>query len=478
VAGEDGSVSMCGMGRDHSSRVSGERVKWRAACELNLKRDSLFLPNDPQKKVTMSRYVPLICLALTHTLVDTCALLIAPLWPRLEVIYAFGVAGLSFAFIAQSLPTSISQLVFGFLRDRHPAPIWLWLGPVIAAVFLTTIGLIDQRVVLFTLLVFGGIGVGAFHPEAAVLAGRLLPGERTRGISVFMFGGSLGLALGPALSGFVVDRGGLPGLALLGPPILLLIVTLTVVGRRSAAQGRRADDVTAYAAMTPVERPTLSAMFDGRIAFALLLLLACSLRLVPNMAMDKVMAFVLERPEWGYSTQQVGLVQSIFLVAASVGMLGMTFRFRAGWEKAFLIGCPLTAIPLMLILSWQNCPPWLLFSTLAAAGFVLWGTSPAMVSYAQQQFPRGAGVASALTMGMAWGIGGLIQAPITSWYQSVGTPQSAFLAFIPCLLAAGGIAVFLPAVPQVESVGNEKGGGAETVPPVVVLQAATDEGVR
>ncbi|MHC4880765.1 MAG: MFS transporter [Planctomycetota bacterium] len=399
----------------------------------------------------MSRYVPLICLALTHTLVDTCALLIAPLWPRLEAVYSFGVAGLSFAFIVQSLPTSISQLVFGFLRDRHPAPIWLWLGPVVAACFLTMIGLVDQRLLLFALLLLGGIGVGAFHPEAAVLAGRLLPGERTRGIAVFMFGGSLGLALGPALSGFVVDRTGLPGLAILGPPVLLLIVVLTVIGRRTASAPDTPTTIPGDVAVRSTPHLTLHEMFDHRLPFAALLLLACSLRLVPNMAMDKVLAFVLERPEWGYSTQQIGLVQSIFLVAASVGMFVMMFRFRAGWEKPFLVGCPLAAIPLMLILSWQECPAWLLFSTLAAAGIVLWGTSPAMVSYAQQQFPRGAGTASALTMGMAWGIGGLIQAPITSWFQNAGSPQTAFLAFIPCLLGAGLIAMFLPNSTRTES---------------------------
>ena len=44
----------------------------------------------------MSRYLPLICLALMHTLVDACALLIEPLWPRLETKFAlYGVAALS-----------------------------------------------------------------------------------------------------------------------------------------------------------------------------------------------------------------------------------------------------------------------------------------------------------------------------------------------------------------------------------------------
>lgn len=393
------------------------------------------------ESTSIAAWTALICLALLHTLVDTCALLIAPLWPRLETIYGFGVAGLSVAFIAQSMPTSISQVVFGWWRDRHPAPIWLWLGPIIAALFLTSIGQVHQRIALFGLLLCGGIGVGAFHPEAAVLAGRLLPGQRTRGISLFMFGGSMGLALGPILSGFIVTRHGLPGLTLLTIPIVLVVLVFHRIGRlHQVAHRLTAESSTSSTRTVPRLRETL----EGRGGFAMLLLLVCSLRLVPNMAMDKILAFTLSQPRWNYSEAEIGLAQSVFLIAASAGMFLMVFRFRAGWEKAFMIGCPLSSIPLMLILSWENCPAWLLFTSLALSGAILWGTSPAMVSYAQQQFPEGAGLASALTMGMSWGIGGLIQAPITSYFEKAGTPQLAFAACIPCLLAAGLIAIMMP----------------------------------
>ena len=396
-------------------------------------------PNTPVES-TLPAWTALICLALLHTLVDTCALLIAPLWPRLETIYGFGVAGLSIAFIAQSMPTSISQVVFGWLRDRKPAPIWLWLGPVVAALFLTSIGRVDQRVALFAILMLGGIGVGAFHPEAAVLAGRILPGQRARGISLFMFGGSLGLGLGPIISGIIVTERGLPGLTLLTIPVGILAILLFKVGQLGSAADRllkkSSDDMTST--------PTFSETLDGRGGFAIVLLVSCSLRLVPNMAMDKILAFTLSQPHWGYTEAQIGIVQSIFLIAASVGMFFMVFRFRSGWEKSFMVACPLLSIPLMIILASEHCPPWLMFTTLALAGILLWGTSPAMVSYAQQQFPKGAGVASALTMGMSWGIGGLIQAPVTSYFEKAGTPQLAFAAFIPCLLVAGLIAMGMP----------------------------------
>ena len=397
---------------------------------------------------TQLAWTALICLALLHTLVDTCALLIAPLWPRLDALYGFGVAGLSLAFIAQSMPTSISQAVFGWLRDRRAAPIWLWLGPVIAALFLTSIGLIEHRGVLFTLLLIGGIGVGAFHPEAAVLAGRLIPGERTRGLSLFMFGGSLGLALGPILSGLIVTQRGLSGLTLLTVPVVVLVALLYRTGRLGAAASRLLSEPIAEKAKSS---PSLSETLEGRGGFAVLMLTVCSLRLVPNMAMDKVLAFTLSQPRWGFSETQIGMAQSVFLIAASVGMFFMVFRFRPGWEKAFMVGCPLAGIPLMLILAWSDCPQWLLFTTLALSGMVLWGTSPAMVSYAQQQFPKGAGLASALTMGMAWGIGGLIQAPITSYFQKAGTPQMTFLACVPCLLVAGLAATLMPGCPQADA---------------------------
>jgi FSR family fosmidomycin resistance protein-like MFS transporter len=381
----------------------------------------------------MSRYWPLICLALTHTLVDTCALLVAPLWPRLEQKFSLGMAGLSLAFVVHALPTAFSQAAFGYLRDRRATPIWIWLGPVLAATFLTLIGIAPSEAVLYALLIAGGIGVGAFHPEAAVTAARLLPEQRTRSLSLFMFGGALGLALGPTLSGAIVDRWGLHALAYLAVPMILLVLLLRRAGNLAEAT-------------TPVskkgETRSIGEMMQGRSRLAVGILVLSSLRLVPNMGMDKVIAFTLEQQ--GHNVRQIGFYQTLFLVSASVGMFAMAFAFRAGWEKGFLVGCPIVGIPLLYVLGNTSSPSWLFAGSLALSGLVLWGTTPAMVSYAQQLFPTGAGLASAITMGLSWGIGGLIQAPLTAYFQSTGHPQLALHAFIPCLAVAAIGCCFLP----------------------------------
>jgi FSR family fosmidomycin resistance protein-like MFS transporter len=377
-----------------------------------------------------------------HTLVDTSALLIEPLWPKLEQFFGLmSVAALSIAFVLQSLPTSLSQVAFGYFRDRKANPKLLLWGPAFAVVGLTLIGVSPNQVVLCLLLLVGGIGVGAFHPEAAVLAGRLMPEARTRAMSIFMFGGSLGLAIGPTLSGYVVSRWGLNGLMYLTLPLLSLVLLLTYVGQLLTAESR----IQKKSHSTKVL--SLSETLEGKIGLAFMLLMICSFRLVPNMGMGKVLAFALEQQ--GKDTSMIGMIQSLFLISASVGMFVMAFRFRPGLERAFMIWCPLIGVPFMVVLGWQDCPQWLFIGTLIPTGMVLWGTSPAMVSYAQQLFPRGAGLASAITMGFSWGIGGLIQAPITAYFHHTGMPRQAYFAFIPCLILASlGAKFILPVITE------------------------------
>src|SRR4029077_14583248 len=81
----------------------------------------------------------------------------------------------------------------------------------------------------------GYTAIGSFHPEGAVFAGKLLPEHRTRAISLFMFGGTMGLGIGPALSGNLVRLHGLDALAWLAVPLLTLIAVIHLISRRAVA---------------------------------------------------------------------------------------------------------------------------------------------------------------------------------------------------------------------------------------------------
>jgi FSR family fosmidomycin resistance protein-like MFS transporter len=74
-----------------------------------------------------------------------------------------------------ALSSSFGQPLFGWLADRVRRPWFVAFGPLVAAVFLSAIGLASSYGALVALLMLGGIGVAAFHPQAAVIAGELSP---------------------------------------------------------------------------------------------------------------------------------------------------------------------------------------------------------------------------------------------------------------------------------------------------------------
>jgi len=374
----------------------------------------------------MSRYLPIICLALMHALVDGVAMLIEPLWPELRRSLELSERELFLLFAVTAVAPNFSQILFGFVQDRYGSRYLVWLGPAVAAICLTAIGLPASAAGLGLLLAVGYTAIGSFHPEGAVFAGELLPQQRTRAIALFMFGGTMGLGLGPMLSGNFVEAFGVRALVWLALPALVAVAAIQHAARRAVAESV----MPARAALGHAAEP-----LAARIKLAALLLLVCSLRVVPNTGMTRALAFTLEQR--GLGTDVIGNVQSLFLICGSLGILLVGSRFGHGFERRLIVWSSLASIPLLGLLAIPACPTWLLAMLLVPTGLVLVGTTPAMVSYAHQLFPRDAGMASALTMGLSWGTSGLIVAGMTPVIvDQLRQPALLFAAFVPCLAAA------------------------------------------
>jgi FSR family fosmidomycin resistance protein-like MFS transporter len=382
------------------------------------------------------RYLPIACLALLHALVDAVATFIEPLWPELRLARSLSERDFFLLQAVTAVAPNFSQILFGFVRDRFGSRYLLWLGPAVATICLARIGLTESVAALALLLAIGYVGVGSFHPEAVVCTGTLLPEQRTRALSLFLFGGNLGLAIGPALSGNLVrqfDMGALAGLAV---PFVLLIIGLHLLSRR---------------AVESAEIPHAPAVHDATQSIAAqwklaaYLLLVCSLRVIPSIGMNRALAFTLEQR--GFGSDVIGNFQSLFLLSGSAGILLVGSRFGRRSERWLIIASSWTGIPLLIALASPACPTWLIVFLLVPTGVILNGTTPAMVSYAQQLFPRDTGMASALTMGVSYGTSGLaVAGMIAVIIDQFGQPNLLFAAFAPCLALAGLGAAALPQI--------------------------------
>src|SRR5262245_5928362 len=246
----------------------------------------------------MTRYLPIFCLALMHALVDAVAMFVEPLWPEFQTALELTERELFVLLAITAVAPNFSQVLFGFVQDRYGSRYLLWLGPAVAAVCLSGIGLAGSATSLGLLLAVGYLFVGSFHPEGTVFAGELLPGQRTRAISLFIFGGTLGLSAGPLVSGHLVQWFGLAALPWLAAPSLAVVLAVTLVSRR----GTSTVSVPRVHVQAAPRQP-----LGTRLRLALFLLFVCTLRVIPNSGMTRALAFTLG--ERGFAPGLIGTVQ-------------------------------------------------------------------------------------------------------------------------------------------------------------------------
>jgi FSR family fosmidomycin resistance protein-like MFS transporter len=78
-----------------------------------------------------------------------------------------------------------------------------------------------------------------------------------------------------------------------------------------------------------------------------------------------------------------------------------------------------------------------LLVVVGVAGVLLGATMPILISYGQQMLPEGQRTASSITMGVTWGLGGMIVAATMAACNRMHRPELAFATFaVACLLSS------------------------------------------
>ena len=100
------------------------------------------------------------------------------------------------------------------------------LGVLLAGCGMALVGVAPSYPLILLCVVLSGIGVAAFHPEAARFANYVSGSGRARGMSFFSVGGNAGFALGPAVTTPLVLLFGLPGSLFLALPAVVMAAVL------------------------------------------------------------------------------------------------------------------------------------------------------------------------------------------------------------------------------------------------------------
>lgn len=333
-------------------------------------------------------------LALSHLVDDLYQGAVPALLPFWVSERGYSYAAATGITLAATFLSSLAQPAFGLLTDRFR----LWwlaaLGMLVAGIGIGLSGLGGSYELTWLAVALSGLGVAAYHPEAA-RATRRAAGRSAGGMSVFAVGGNVGFALAPVVvtpTMLVLGTGATPLLAL---PALLMAPILLVIQPRLAARAAAAGPGGARAA--PAERD------DWRSFAWLTMLVMC--RSILFFGLSSLLALYVIR-QLGADVAIGGAALTAFLAAGAVAtLIGGWLADRHGRLVPIRLGYVLVMPALLGMLVAPTVPVALVGAT--ALGLAVYLPFSVQVTLGQEYLPNRLGTASGVTLGLAVSAGGV-----------------------------------------------------------------------
>jgi FSR family fosmidomycin resistance protein-like MFS transporter len=367
----------------------------------------------------------IILLTFAHLFNDFYAGFLIPLLSYFQTSLHLTITQVSVLPTVLAVFGSILQPVFGFLGDRFDKKHFLVVSGVLcSAIFLSSICLAPNFIVLALMLMIGASGVAAFHPNGAASVAALSDNKSTFVMSVFLMVGCIGLAGAPFVITLIVSLHGFSKLWLLSlPGIILALILIKMPGIPSSKSNASLSDLKVLFART--SRP-LWIMF-----------LIMFLRSVVITSFISFMSILFT--EKGISMQKGGIAISIFLISGSIGgLIGGYLADRIN-RKIVIVGSSIFACPLLL---WfLNSSGTLSIVLLGASGMVIFAATAINVLIVQRLCPNMASAVSGISMGLVWGSAGLML-PIIG-YIADHYSMATSLGVVAYLAPIAGLLVFL-----------------------------------
>jgi MFS transporter, FSR family, fosmidomycin resistance protein len=333
-------------------------------------------------------------LSAGHLFTDLNQGAVAALLPFLVAERGLSLAAAGALILASTVSSSVVQPLFGVFSDNRPIPALMPLGVLLAGVGMALAGVAPSYPLIFLCVVVSGIGVAAFHPEAARFANYVSGSRRARGMSFFSVGGNVGVALGPVLATPLVLVLGLPGTLFLALPAALMAAALFHEIPRML--GFKPGEVES-GGEEPVEAPEHWGPFARMVGIVV----------VRSFVYFGLVAFVAAYYERVLDTSPAvgNAALTLMLFGGAVGTLLMGPLADRFGRRTILGASMLVLSPLMYVFTLSGPLPGMALLVLVGAATV--GTFGVTVVMGQEYLPGRIGLAAGITMGLSIGLGGV-----------------------------------------------------------------------
>jgi len=376
--------------------------------------------------IARATLVSLTLFCLAHFFVDMYSGALGALQPLLldQFHLNFTEAGILAGVL--SFSSSVLQPGWGYLADRFHSRLFTALAPAVAGIFISSLGLAPSYSGLVLMVFLGGAGIASFHPHAASNAVHGIIRHRARAMAIFICSGTFGLALGPTYFSAAAARLGLPRTYWAALPGVALSLVLLLYLRPPVREDRARFD---WAPLRAVWKPM-------SILFFLVFI-----RSIVQVTFTQLLPLYLHTQR-GYSLANSSLHLTLYLSFGALGgIIGGNLADRWGGRRVILISM-IGSVPFLLL--FVSTTGWLSSAGLILGGLLLLFTMPVNVVMGQDLAPTQTGTVSALMMGFAWGLAGLLFIPLTGWISDLFSMQTAFTGLVMFPLLGFALALKLP----------------------------------
>ncbi len=265
-----------------------------------------------------------------------------------------------FALSLVELTGAISQPFFGWLADRTGGR-WLGAGGVTVTITMFCVAIVAVMAgasywLLLIPLAMAGLGSGAFHPVGSMVATHTHPQQAGRNAALFFMFGQLGLGIGPAVTGILLENAHsrinewfAPTLGTSFPHLLLEHGTvLPIIGLSVVAipviwlMARTLPDKPEPHPHKTAEQNAATPKRIRKWPFVIMAL-AVSARGLSSLATVAFMPYMFQLKGW--SPSEYGLLSSSFWVASGLagvwfGMLGDRYDSRRVITLSLMVSAP------------------------------------------------------------------------------------------------------------------------------------------
>jgi FSR family fosmidomycin resistance protein-like MFS transporter len=371
-------------------------------------------------------------LSAGHFLLDGYLGFLPALWPLLIKKYSLSLTEVGLVATMMPLLLFPAQPLSGAADDRGHGRILLLVGPLMCAIGLCSIGVAPSFWAFVAFVLVGRVGNAMYHPVSARLVTASIESRAGLAMSIFHFAGNFGIAVGPVAVLALVGVVGLDRLQIAALPGLVIVGTLYAYTSRQA----RLRDVFRPTAHAAGKRARL------RVAgpFLALIMIAATRSGVWASMNNFIPIYLVGN---GFSPMIGGVAVSIFNLAGAVfGLYAGAVSDRMDRGRVFAITMLAASGALALFLATGNL---LGLVWLGVAGAGLLASTSIAVVMAQEMNPDHRALAAGMVMGMAYGLGSSLVAPVGWLADRVGVPGALWAATGVCFAASLAAFLVLPA---------------------------------